>query len=377
MWSFIRSFFSTSTTQVKRASAAPLLTPDHYAKLLAHLAAAVVIRDRQGTVLFLSPFTQVLSGVAIEEMLKREVDFIYDITHPDDKESVKRALKVADSGEPFQYRSRLVHGTGIEVWIDTRTVPLTDQQGEILGSLSVSFDITSTVRYERLVEEQNRELQDLSYMISHDLKGPLATVRGMTHLLKEEHASSFKAEAVELLDHLDQAGQRLELLVGSILDFAKLSSLAINHEEINLEELISDVKRDLAQIIERENATIRIINDKLPTLGSDRLRLYQIFYNLISNSIKYRSSHHAPQITISVAQKGNSNKWQITISDNSRGIPQDKLPHVFRPFHRFHREVKDGVGLGLASVKKMVTLLGGEISLKSEVEVGTTFVVEL
>src|SRR5690606_24163215 len=120
------------------------------------------------------------------EIYSSQSDFFISIAHEDDKQNIERALKVASCGEAFQYRFRYYHKTGILMWAETRTVPVLNNSGEVEASLSITLDVTGSVLYQKQVEEKNRDLLDFTYMISHDLKSPIYTVKGMHGVLCEE-----------------------------------------------------------------------------------------------------------------------------------------------------------------------------------------------
>lgn len=348
-----------------------LVTAERYKTLTDNLVASIVIRDFSGRVDYCSPYTEVLTGYPIEEILKRQEDFFLSIIHEEDKATYARALKVSAHGEPFQYRFRFYHRSGIEMWAETRTVPLITESDEVIGSLSVTLDVTSTVRYQRQVEEKNRDMEDFTYIVSHDLKAPLLTIEGMAHILRDEYVKEGDKEARELIDHISAATDRMQKLAASILRYSRLALQSTPPLPVSLEEVLSEVLNDLELDVRERKASISI-SDSLPFVLGDRIELYQVLSNVIGNALKYSYKDRQPQIAISIVTHRNPRLAVVSIADNGRGIPKDKIKDIFRPFHRAHTDV-EGSGIGLASVKKILDKIGGGVEVKSTVGQGSEF----
>lgn len=348
---------------------------EKYRILTDNLAAAVVIRDAQGSINYCSPYTEVLTGYAVSEIYAVPSDFFLQIVHEDDREKYKRAIKVAESGEPFQFRYRFFHKSGIEMWAETRTVPIMNFDGNLLFSLSITLDVTSLLRHQRQIEEKNRDLRDFTYMVSHDLKAPIYTIKGMLALLKEED-KKFDPETTEVLEHISQASERLERLVSSVLEYSRISSSEIAAEDVALKDVFEDVKKDFAKQFELAAAELIITNNKA-TVRGDKLKLYQIFSNLVGNAFKYRHPERALKVEIICEPQASGQFVLVHVKDNGLGIPQDKAEDVFRPFFRLQGTQASGSGIGLAIVKRLLEKIGGEIKLSSNLEEGTCFSVKL
>lgn len=340
-----------------------------------NLVAAVVLRNVEGRVLYCSPYTEVLTGYGIQEILNAPGDFFEDVMHPDDREQYRRAIKICESGEAFQYKYRLFHRTGIEMWVETRTVPILNEDGIPASFLSITLDVTGAIRYQRQVEEKNRDLQDFTYMVSHDLKAPIFTIKGMLGVIRDDFAAQLSDEHREVLDHIERAALRLEQLVSRVLEYSRISSQQGKSEPADVRAVCEEVKKDFALQIKESSATVSIADD-LPTVLGDSVQLNRVFANLIGNAIKYRSPDRAPEISVRACPSRDLRTVRISVSDNGQGIPADKLESVFRPFHRLHGAAIEGTGIGLATVKKLVERMGGTVDLESTLDKGSTFYVQ-
>ncbi len=347
---------------------------DRYRILTENLAAAVVIRDSQSKLTYCSPYTELLTGYSLSEIYSSNDDFFQSIIHDQDRELYKRALHYVQVGEPFEFRYRFFHKTGIEMWAETRTVPILDDHGEIVSSLSITLDATRTVRQQLQVEEKNRDLEDFAYMISHDLKAPVFTIKGMLSVLKEDYGEKLPEDGKSALEHLSQAAKRIEQLIAAVLQYSKISSAADNNETVDLQLVLKEIEQEYRQRLNDCGGAIDIAPG-LPAVAGDALKLYQIFSNLIDNAIKYRSKEPL-RIDVQLLVVSNPKQVRIRVKDNGLGIPQNKIDSIFRPFHRVHTDV-EGTGVGLASVKKLLEKIGGAIEVSSQEGSGSSFVVTL
>lgn len=345
-----------------------------YQLLTENLAASVMIRDLEGQTTYCSPYTEVLTGWPLAEIQGAPQDLFMHIAHEQDREKLRRAFKIVEAGESFQFQFRFYHKTGIEMWAETRTVPIFDQNDQVVSSLSITLDVTASVRYQRQVEDHNRNLQDFAYMVSHDLKAPIFTIKGMCGVLREELGSvlSQQLEASQALDHINQASLRLEGLVNGVLQYSRISLEKIEFESVDLNEVFADLTVDFSKHLQEAQAIFDIA-ERLPVIKGHRLHVYQILSNLLGNALKYRSRERPIKISVALFPHRDPRMVCLGISDNGIGIPNDKLDLIFRPFQRIHQDKIEGTGIGLACVKKLLERLGGDVQVESKVGVGSTF----
>ncbi len=349
---------------------------DRYQTLIDNLAAAVIIRNPSGKVTYCSPYTEVLTGYSLNEIYDAANDFFGSIVHESDRERYERATKIVGSGEAFHFRYRFYHKSGIDMWAEVRTVPVTDAAGAILYSLSVVIDVTGMVRYQHQVEEKNRDLQDFAYMVSHDLKAPLVTIKGMLGILKDDLKPVLSADSAETMRHIDRAVIKLEQLVMSVLEYSRISVQEIGSGQVALDQVMRDALDDYSAQIKSMGASITI-QQGLPTVLGEQLKLYQVFGNLIGNALKYYDPSRPLTLSIREIPTRSTRLVSIAVEDNGIGIPSEKRDSIFRPFQRAHPGRVEGLGIGLASVKKLLDKLGGHIEVESVEGKGSVFKVTL
>lgn len=348
---------------------------ERYQILTENLAAAIIIRNSDGKIAYCSPYTETLTGYSVENFYIENREAFLESVHEDDREKYKRAIQVAQLGESFQFRYRFFHRNGMEMWAETRIVPIMDENAELTSSLSVTIDITGLVRHQKEVEAQNRDLEDFSYMISHDLKAPVFTIKGMLSLLHEDFPKEVNLMQ-EPLRYVQNATHRIEELVKSVLDYSKIRNEETYLDEVDLNQVFLDIRNDFHSQIIEANAEIQIAQN-LPKIAGDKLKVYQVFGNLIGNAIKYRDPKRKLLITIQQVSINNQRQLCISIKDTGLGIPEDKLQEIFRPFQRIHSTNIEGTGIGLACVTKLLDKLGGSVKVESKVGEGSNFLVYL
>lgn len=348
---------------------------ERYELLTNNLSAAVVIRNVEHGVTFCSPYTEVLTGYSLDELYAGGVEFLDDLVLDEDRARYLRAKQICELGEDIAVRYQIRHRSGITLWVETHLVPVFSDSGEVESVLGVSIDVTTSVRYQQRIEEQNRDLNDFTYMVSHDLKAPIFTIKGMAALLLEDFSDRLDAEGNESLQHIVQAADRLEKLIKSVIEYSQLSTKDIETTVIDLTSVLANVLADLRQQSRDAGAEIQV-PDELPTVIGDELRLYQVFSNLLGNALKYRSSERPVQISLTVRHQSEQ-ELILDVSDNGLGIPEDKLNDIFRPYHRAHGGEIEGSGVGLACVKKILDRIGGSVVVESTEGEGSTFTVKL
>lgn len=220
--------------------------------------------------------------------------------------------------------------------------------------------------------ERNKDLEQFTYIVSHNLRAPVANIMGLSNLLNSIDGNINLKEEEQVLKSLSVSVSKLD---GIILDLNNIlrtrATLNERKETVFLSSLVYDIKASIENIINAENVTIDFdfsSADKIFTLKS---YIYSIFYNLISNSIKYRQADISPVIQITSYYKDDT--IHLVFKDNGKGFDVNKNgSNIFGLYKRFDTSV-EGKGMGLFMVKTQVKAIGGNITLKSELNKGATF----
>ena len=221
----------------------------------------------------------------------------------------------------------------------------------------------------------NKELESFSYSVSHDLRAPLRAISGFAEIIARRHRASLNEEGQHYFDNIIQASERMGYLIDDLLNFSRLGRAVLRQEPVSLSDMLADIARDFKGKLDELHGTIRIAED-LPNVTGDNTLLSQVFTNLLDNAIKYHLPDVTPQVTVDFQVE--DHHVVVSVNDNGIGIPLEYQDKIFAIFQRLHAEEEyPGTGIGLATVKKSVELLGGEVWVESQIGKGSTFFVKL
>ncbi|MDD4922728.1 MAG: YfiR/HmsC family protein [Bacteroidales bacterium] len=221
----------------------------------------------------------------------------------------------------------------------------------------------------------NKELESFSYSISHDLRAPLRAIFGFSQILSSRHRTSLNEEGQQYMNYIVEASVRMEQLINDLLNYSRLGRKALDLRPVSIGDIISEIYQDFKQKLENIGAEF-IKEENLPVLPGDESLFRQIFTNLIENAVNYRRADVKLLVRISCEDTGTG--CRIKVSDNGIGIPQEYSEKIFNIFQRLHSEDEyPGTGIGLATVRKAVSMLNGKVWVESEVGAGSTFIIQL
>ncbi|TBW29272.1 PAS domain S-box protein [Gramella sp. KN1008] len=353
------------------------------ANLLSKIGQAVIATDVEGKVVYWNKAATEMYGWTTEEVLGVHIEkFLPQLSKK--KISLnysKQGLKESHSELTLNTKK----GDVIDIFLTSS--PVYNERGKLTGFIGISNDITERIKADKALRELNRDLkkyteelitankglEQFSYIVSHNLRAPVANIIGLGDLMNEDYPDEIKNDFKnKMLDNV----KRLDSIIRDLNDILQIKvETSAKKEPVELEELVNSIKSAIGEIIQKEN--IEIITDfkDVPALNAIRTYLYSVFYNLIFNSIKYRQNHNTPVIQIKSLQK--KGRVILTFEDNGIGIDLKKRGNeIFGLYKKFHHHV-EGKGMGLFMVKNQVELMGGKITVSSEVGQGTVFTIEL
>ncbi|HVS98807.1 MAG TPA: ATP-binding protein [Puia sp.] len=233
-------------------------------------------------------------------------------------------------------------------------------------------------RVNRSLEQSNEDLQQFAHVASHDLKEPVRKIRTYAGRVLEEYGSMLNPEARVFLVKIQQATARMAAMIEGVLAYSMLKANEQPAVPVDLNEVFNNIESDLELLLHDRNAIIR--REKLPVIEGAPVLLYQLFYNIVGNALKFSKKDNSPLITIAsrVIEEVGKQIALFTITDNGIGFDQQQSGRIFEAFTRLNSKDKyEGTGLGLALCRKIVERHHGTISATGVSGVGAVFVVKL
>ena len=308
-----------------------------------------------------------LSKLVIPDHEKNEVFEILD------------SLKAQKGGTRSINENRTKDGrTIICEWYNT---PIVDEHGTTIGISSLCEDITAqeTIRREQAIltrelETRNAELERFVYTVSHDLRSPLVTIKGFIGLLQKDIDDNDFDRVNTDLQKINKAADTMGDLLSGLLELSQIGRIVNPPESGSLNRLVDQAIENVASEISERGIEV-VKADNMPDYWGDRLRLIEVFQNLIENAVKFMGDQPAPRIEISAT--ANDDEIVCQIRDNGIGIDPEYHERVFNLFERLNPEI-DGTGIGMTLVRRIVEAHGGEIRIESEGNrQGTSFIFTL
>ena len=336
---------------------------------------------------YVNPAAARMFGRQPEKLIGLPLDALFP---PSSLEHQARALRtVLESGEPI-YQEGAIAFAGVDIWLDTRLVPLLDQTGEANGVMGISRDITERRRAEEDLKQaasdlsrsnadlermaadlarSNADLEQFAYVSSHDLQEPLRMVSSYVQLLARRYRDKLDDDAEEFIDYAVEGANRMQTLISALLAYSRVGKKGRPFERQDSNMILQEAEDNLRMVIRDSGAVIT--HDVLPAVTCDGTQLSQVFQNLIANAIKFRADL-PPEIKISAERL--DNEWVFCVKDNGIGIDPKYAERIFVIFQRLHaREEYAGTGIGLAICKRIVERHGGRIWVESQEGQGSTF----
>ncbi|WP_261302082.1 two-component system histidine kinase PnpS [Paenibacillus andongensis] len=338
--------------------------------VMENMMSGIMMIDREERIMLLNPSAEYILGFSSQELLGKkynEAKQQYEFT--------KLIQECIETQDPI--RDEMVFYYPEERILDIHLSPIAHEDEEWSGVLIVIHDITAVRRLERMRSE-------FVANVSHELKTPIAAVKGFAETLLAG-ALNDKETAVSFLQIIFDESERLNRLIGDILELSKIESkrIPMNFSPIYLPEFLERSLSVLRKEAEKKHIELSMQVDDDIYIEADEDRLRQIIINLLSNGIAY--THDGGKVKVRVEPldmnaDGDYERLRLIVSDTGMGIPKKDLPRIFERFYRVDKarsRSSGGTGLGLSIVKHLVELHKGTIRVDSEVGVGTRFTIEL
>ena len=326
-------------------------------------------------IVYVNPAFSVISGFDSKEIIGESLN-IFKGPNSDSHE-YEKLIDAIKNKQECQVETVSYTKNKDEYWVNFSMLPVYNSDGELSHWVSIQRDITEEkkqeVEKEQLIREltqNNKDLQQFSYITSHNLRAPLSNLTGLLNLMDDIHIQD-----PELKEILDGFNKSTHLLNDTINDLVKVIIIkdnpSIDKEDLMLKDIFEDVFSQLDFLIGLHKPIIKFDFEEVSFLNTNKSYLESILLNLLTNALKYKSENRKLKINISAEQLDDD--VVLIFKDNGIGIDLERnRDKIFGLYQRFH-DYPDSKGLGLYLVKSQVETMGGTISIESKVDIGTTF----
>ena len=350
-------------------------------KAIDTLDSGIIITDQRGEVLWANATIGRFFGIDRDRLIgidARRARSRY-VGAFEDAQSLARVMEEAidkkERIESMTCRVRPTLGREDRV-LEYRSIPIEEEEHRS-GRIDHFIDVTELKRLEENLREQTRnlelsyeKLEEFSSVVSHDLKEPLRTIETFSGFLLEDYTERLDEEGVDYLNTLRRTSSRMRLLINDLLSLARVHVDASSFERINTQRLLEEIQEDLDARLRGVN--LQVAEDLPPVKGS-RVRIGELFANLIVNAIKYNDKA-LPTVRVDWTEDGRKDMATFFVEDNGIGIETRYQERIFGIFEKLNpREDSEGTGAGLAICKRIAEEHGGRIWVNSEVGKGSTF----
>ena len=326
----------------------------------------VYVTDGEGTFVFVNDAFVSMAEQTRQELLGSHSSVFFGDRFVDTDEAEWHEL-VAGERDSVEFETAVTGPGGETHTVQNKFVPL-EMDGET-GRVGVTRDITDRKARERALEESNERLEQFAYAASHDLQEPLRMVSSYLQLIDRRYTDELDEDGQEFIEFAVDGAERMREMIDGLLEFSRVETRGEPLEPVELDDVLADVRRDLAVQIEEHDAEITA--ESLPCVEGDGNQLRQVFQNILSNAIEY-AGDDPPRIDVSAHRAGS--RWVISVSDEGIGIDPDDVDRIFGLFNRLHAASEhDGSGIGLTLCKRIIERHGGRIWVDSEPGDGATF----
>ncbi|HEV7350920.1 PAS domain S-box protein [Telluribacter sp.] len=368
------SVYLKNITNMVKAKQKLELREQRFRRLIQDGSDLIGILDKEGNYLYVSPSTRQVLGTEPEEYLGKSA---FAFIHEDDRERILRYFELLGKEKRIQIEPfRFIDSDKNYRWIETIVTDMTDDPsvgGIVVNSRDVTQRINELNEREKLIEvltQSNKDLQQFSYITSHNFRAPLSNILGLMQLVEGN-----PIEDPLLQDILDGLKKSTLVLDETINDLVKVliikDSPAVQKEKITFAEVLEKLLMHLKVPLQEASAEVLINTGEAPAVYFNQSYLESIFLNLLTNALKFRSPHRPLKIEISTSRNGKN--VVLRFKDNGIGLEVERYKdRLFGLYQRFH-DRPDSKGLGLYLIKSQMEALGGDIGIESRVDAGTTF----
>jgi PAS domain S-box-containing protein len=341
-----------------------------YYSIISNMNLGLVEVDLDDKILMVNQSFITMTGYSEKELIGIKGKDLLPVI--EDQSILSEKIEDRKKGKTESYELRIKNKQGdIRYWL-VSGAPNYDLNGNIIGSIGINFDITEIKNLQlqkenllKKLEKSNDELHEYAHVVSHDLKSPLRSINALISWLKTDNENKLDDASLQNFALIEATLEKMEQLITDVLKYSSIGAEDTEKETVNIQAMVNDLLK-IIYIPDHINVTIQ---NTLPTINGNKIKLQQLFQNLISNAIKFIDKK-AGIININVDDL--TTHYQFSIKDNGIGIEKKYHDKIFKIFHSLNKS-KESSGIGLSIVKKIVDLHQGKVWVESEIGQGSTF----
>jgi PAS domain S-box-containing protein len=351
---------------------------------------AIISKDLNGIIQSWNRGAEHVFGYLASEAIGKSVTILIPEGRLDEEPQILGRIRRGEKIDHYETIRRRKDGTLIDIALTVS--PIRDSTGTVIGASKIARNITDRKRAEAALQAAHEELeervkartaslneamaqmQEFSYTVSHDLRGPVRAMKGYASAVLEDYGERLDNQGREYLNKIVRGSDRMEQLIRDVLIYSRLARSDIKIEVVSLDELLRDV---IDQYPDLHTPNVEVIIQKpLLSVKAHPSSLAQAISNLLNNAKKFVAPGKTPRIEICTEKR--SDKGRLWVKDNGIGVPPLFQSRLFGMFERMHEEDQyEGTGIGLAIVRKAVEKMGGTVGMESDGANGSSFWIEL
>jgi len=339
-----------------------------YRRIVNTAQEGIYVVDTEARIDFVNRQLADMLGYTVEEMLGCNlVDFMNDVAPVDVYQTVQRDKENINETHDFRFRRK----DGSALWGMVSSSQIYDEDGRLIGGLGMVSDITERKRAERALRKTNEELRSFIDTVSHDLKNPIFSIRGLSMLLLKHYEKELGEKGRGYLELVDVSARQMDRLVSDLLTLSRIGQVVPNHASVVIQEIIDKAVSSFQGRLSEKGAEL-VVAKNLPIIHCDGERMYQVFENLLANAIRFAGDGKKPRIEIGCEDVPKYHGFYVR--DNGSGVEPKHHRKIFEMFYRIKDKGNEqGTGLGLAIVDRIIRQHGGKVWVESEKGKGATF----
>ena len=361
---------------------------ERFRTLANHIAQFAWMADARGSIFWYNQRWLEYTGTTLEEMQGWGWTKVHHPAHVD--RVVKKLQRSWTTGAPWEDTFPLRGKDGTYRWFLSRAEPVRDADGKILCWFGTNTDVTEMTRAASALEDLNLELEgevaenklllqetvgeleQLSYSIMHDMRAPLRSLQGFTHILLDEYGQNLNEDGRFYLQNVASSADRMDGMVRDVLNYSRIACGKFPLETIDTGELLHEILETYPLFIRHRSEIF--LEGEFPKVQGNLAGLTQCISNLLENAIKFVPNGTQPEVHVWGELHGE--EVRLNFRDNGVGIPCDQYERIFDLFRQLNKE-RGGTGIGLAIVRKSISRMGGKVGVESKSGQGSRFWLEL